>query len=210
MEDNKNTTTLDNDSVENVVEDTTSNASSSKTPEKSSNTKSEKTAEEQIAEMRVQMAKLKRATDRATAEASNYKKQLREKQSADEIALQEKAEAEAKRDEEFNEMKKKLEIHDLTENFMSLGYDKNLALKAANASYENDREELFRIQTEFMNAHDNALKSELYKTIPELNAGVGADRDCPVTKEQFAKMGYTARVEFKQKYPDMYKKYTQR
>ena len=58
--------------------------------------------EEQLQALMLENAKLKRATDKATSEASNYKKQLREKQSSDEIALQEKAEKEAQREEQFN------------------------------------------------------------------------------------------------------------
>lgn len=46
---------------------------------------------EQVAQLKVQNAKLKKANDKATSEAASYKKQLREKQTAEEIALQEKA-----------------------------------------------------------------------------------------------------------------------
>ena len=45
---------------------------------------------EQVAQLKVQNAKLKKANDKATSEAASYKKQLREKQTAEEIALQEK------------------------------------------------------------------------------------------------------------------------
>lgn len=136
----------------------------------------EKSAEDQLQEMRVEMLKLKKALDKSSSETASYKKQLRAKQTEDEIALQEKAEAELKREEEFNAMKKKIEISDLTENFMSLGYNKEMALKAANASYDNDREQLFKIQQEFMSAHDNNLKAEWQKSIPELQVGVGSNK----------------------------------
>ena len=52
-------------------------------------------AEEQLQQMRVEMAKMKKSLDKATGEAADYKKQLRARQSEDEIRLQEKAEKEA-------------------------------------------------------------------------------------------------------------------
>ncbi len=42
---------------------------------------------EQVAQLKVQNAKLKKANDKATSEAASYKKQLREKQTAEEIAF---------------------------------------------------------------------------------------------------------------------------
>ena len=52
-----------------------------------------------------------------------------------------------------------------------------------------------------------AEKTEWMKSRPAVNAGSGDDS--AATKEQFNKMNYQQRVEFKNSYPELYKKYTE-
>ena len=80
-------------------------------------------AEEQLAQLKVEIAKQKRAMDKAMSETASYKKQLREKLSADEVALQEKAEKEAQLQEEFESLKRENTITKYEKNFLALGYD---------------------------------------------------------------------------------------
>ena len=105
---------------------------------------------EQVAQLKVQNAKLKKANDKATSEAASYKKQLREKQTAEEIALQEKAEKEAKREEQFQKLLRENTITKFEKNFLTLGYPADLAAKAATAQCDNDTDELFSIQQTFI------------------------------------------------------------
>ena len=79
----------------------------------------------------VEIAKLKKATDRATSEAANFKRQLRDKQSADEIALQEKAEKEAVKEEKFQQLLKENSVNKFAKSFLKLGYSEEMADKAA-------------------------------------------------------------------------------
>ena len=159
---------------------------------------------EQVAQLRVQNAKLKKANDRATSEAASYKKQLREKQTAEEIALQEKAEKEAEREEQFQKLLRENTITKFEKNFLALGYPADLAAKAAEAQCDNDTDELFSIQQTFLESRDKAMKAEWMKSMPAPPAG---NDDCPVSREQFRKMKYSERVAFKQRYPEMYKEY---
>ena len=159
---------------------------------------------EQVAQLKVQNAKLKKANDKATSEAASYKKQLREKQTAEEIALQEKAEKEAEREEQFQKLLRENTITKFEKNFLALGYPADLAAKAAAAQCDNDTDELFSIQQTFIEAKEKAMKADWMKSMPKPPAG---NDDCPVSKEQFRKMKYSERVAFKQKYPEMYKEY---
>lgn len=163
--------------------------------------------EEQIQALMLENAKLKRATDKATSEASNYKKQLREKQSSDEIALQEKAEKEAQREEQFNALLRENSINKMEKNFLALGYTLEQANKAATAQVDGDTDSLFKIQSEVQQSLIKAQKAEWLKSMPAINAGVG-DEKPPITKEQFEKLGYAEECEFKRKYPETYKLYT--
>lgn len=159
---------------------------------------------EQVAQLKVQNAKLKKANDKATSEAASYKKQLREKQTAEEIALQEKAEKEAEREEQFQKLLRENTITKFEKNFLALGYPADLAAKAATAQCDNDTDELFSIQQTFIEAKEKAMKADWMKSMPNPPAG---NDDCPVSKGQFRKMKYSERVAFKQKYPEMYKEY---
>ena len=159
---------------------------------------------EQVAQLKVQNAKLKKANDKATSEAASYKKQLREKQTAEEIALQEKAEKEAEREEQFQKLLRENTITKFEKNFLALGYPADLAAKEATAQCDNDTDELFSIQQTFIEAKEKAMKADWMKSMPNPPAG---NDDCPVSKEQFRKMKYSERVAFKQKYPEMYKEY---
>lgn len=159
---------------------------------------------EQVAQLKVQNAKLKKANDKATSEAASYKKQLREKQTAEEIALQEKAEKEAEREEQFQKLLRENTITKFEKNFLALGYPADLAAKAATAQCDNDTDELFSIQQIFIEEKEKTMKADWMKSMPNPPAG---NDDCPVSKEQFRKMKYSERVAFKQKYPEMYKEY---
>ena len=158
--------------------------------------------------MRVEMAKMKKSLDKATGEAADYKKQLRAKQSEDEIRLQEKAEKEAERQEQFEKLLKENTVNKLSKNFLKLGYPEDKAEEAANAQYEGDTETLFCIQSEVQASLIKQKEAEWLKSRPPVATGVG-DEKTTVTKEQFNKMGYSERVEFKQKYPETYKSYTE-
>lgn len=128
---------------------------------------------EENATLKVQLAKMKKAMDRATSDTAKYKKQLREKQSAEEIALQEKAEKEAEREEAYQKLLKENTVTKYEKNFLALGYSEELATKAANAQYDGDTEELFKIQQDFQTALLKQKEAEWAKSRPNPQAGNG-------------------------------------
>ena len=55
-----------------------------------------------------------------------------------------KAEKEAERQEQFDELLKENTVNKLSKNFLKLGYPEDKAEEAANAQYDGDTETLFR------------------------------------------------------------------
>lgn len=143
--------------------------------EQENNTEHEQqlSVEEQLQNALVEMAKLKKGLDKATGEAAEYKKQLRAKQSEDEIRLQEKAEKEAERQEQFDKLLKENTVNKLSKNFLKLGYPEDKAEEAANAQYENDTETLFRIQSEVQANLIKQKEAEWLKSRPQVTTGAG-------------------------------------
>ena len=140
-------------------------------------TEDEPSLAEQLAQMRVENAKMKKAMDKAASEAANYKKQLREKQSAEEIALQEKAEKEAEREEAYQKLLKENTVTKYEKNFLALGYSEELATKAANAQYDGDTDELFKIQQDYQSSLIKQKEAEWAKSRPNPQAGNGEGGD---------------------------------
>lgn len=134
-------------------------------------------AEDQLQNMRIEMAKIKKAFDKTASELASTKKQLREKQSADEIALQEKAEREAEKEAQFQQLLKENTVTKYEKSFLKLGYPEELAQRASNAQYDGDTDELFRIQSEYQAMRDKKLEEEWMKSRPQANVGVDSDKE---------------------------------
>lgn len=139
--------------------------------------KVEKSVEEQLAELRLENAKLKRAYDKSASDTANYKKQLRERQSVDEIAAQEAAERAAAREEEFQSMKRELAVSKFEKNFLALGYTEELAQKAATAQFDNDTDTLFSIQRTMRDIQEKDIKARLVKEMPVSSISNNAEYD---------------------------------
>ena len=144
--------------------------------EENSDADSPKLAEENAA-LKVQIAKMKKAMDKAASDTARYKKQLREKQTAEEIALQEKAEKEAEREEAYQKLLNENTVTKYEKNFLALGYSEELATRAANAQYDGDTEELFKIQQDFQSALLKQKEAEWAKSRPNPQAGNGEGDD---------------------------------
>ena len=143
MDENTNVTSTE--ATNDVVQTTVTKAEPSvKADDKP--TTSQLSAEEQIQQLLVENAKLKRSFDKTSSDLADYKKKynatLSEKEQAD-IA---KAEAEAAKDLRLAELERENSIHKFTEQFIDLGYDKTSAIAAATAQVDGDVDSLFKLQ----------------------------------------------------------------
>lgn len=145
-----------------------------------------------VQDLLVEVAKLKRERDRAAKESAEWKKQFRATQSEQEIANAEKAEAQAKRDEEFEQMKKELQINKLEKAYMGMGYTADEAGRIAVAEAEDDFTAKMRIMAEVDARKMKEHEAEWLKNRPLVNAGTGNGKT--YTQEQFDKMGPVERT----------------
>lgn len=158
----------------------------------------------EIAKLKAELAKAKAATDKATKEAGDYRKQLKSKMTADEAAAEEKRAQEEALNTELNDLRKRFAVAETAKKVMVLGGDESVSNKIAEYLYgaedaESALTEIQRIWT----AREKALRLEFQK-IPAPSAG---NADGPtITAEQFHAMGYLERVEFAQKHPEEYNK----
>ena len=128
--------------------------------------------EEQMQQLMVENAKLKRAMDKASSEAADYKKRYNATLSETEQADMAKAEEQARRDERLAELERENSIHKFTEQYLDLGYDKESATAAATAQVDNDVDTLFKLQKKIIDEKVLAKEQELIKDIPRAKTGV--------------------------------------
>ena len=191
MEDTKNTGTQETPETKTTE---TPQEQPKETPKE--NPQGKEQAEPSAQELMVEIAKLKRMVDKNASEAKEWKEKFRSTQSEKEVLDAEKAEAEAKRTEEFEQMKKTIQVHDLTENFMDLGYSKELAKKAATAQVDGDTQALLSIQKQFQENQKKTWEADFLASRPDINIGGGSNPNT-YTKEQFDKMTLIERSKLK-------------
>ncbi len=135
--------------------------------------------EEQLQQMRIENAKLKKAQEDAASDAASWKKKYNATLSDAEKLAQEKADKEAEKDAELNRLRRESAVSKFEKNFLTLGYSQELAKKAAEAQFDGDTDTLFLVQSQAQEAILKAKESEWYKTRPEVNTGVsnGGEED---------------------------------
>lgn len=153
-------------------------------PENAEN--NEQANEPSIQDLMNQIATLKRAVDKSSSEAADYKKKWRETLSATEQASQEKAEAAAAEAERVKALERKVAIYDYEKQYSALGYSPEDASKAATLQFDGDTEGLFKLQRDIQSARDaqlrESIEKEIYKNIPDPNMGHGKVDDDPFLK----------------------------
>lgn len=159
----------------------------------------------QLASERAEKEKYKNASNKASSEAAKYKKELRSKQTAEEQEAEAKAEAEKLQAEKFESMSKELNhIKAVNAYQKTIGDEKSIdALIEAIA--DADHVAISNVIENEIQKRMKDAKAEWLKSRPPINAGGG--EDASVTQEQFNKMNYHERVEFKNKNPELYKRF---
>lgn len=161
----------------------------------------------QLASERAEKEKYKNASDKASSEAANYKKQLRSKQTAEEAEAEAKAEAERLRQERYDNMSKELNhIKAVSVYQKSFGNEKDIDT-LIEAVADADHSLIAGVMENEIQRRVKEERAKWLKDRPPVNAGSGEDSS--ITKEQFNKMNYYQRVEFKDKHPELYKKFTE-
>lgn len=153
-----------------------------------------------------EVIKLKEALNKATSEAAQNKRLLREKQTEQERAEAERKEAEEKLAAELQSLRKEKSVSEYTANFVGLGFDTELAKKSASALADGDITTIFDNIKTFKDGFEKSLKADALRSTPAPVSG-SVDKG-QTTKQEFDSMTYRQRVEFKQTNPDLYQEYT--
>ena len=98
----------------------------------------------------------------------------------------EKAEREAERDEQFQQLVRENKINKVEKSYLALGYTAEEAAKMAVAEVDEDFDAKLKIQLAVQKRQKKEYEAEFIKSRPQLNAGAG---DKQLTKEQFDNMG---------------------
>lgn len=139
-----------------------------------------------VQELMVELAKERRLREKANSEAAGYKKQLSARMSEEELINAEKAEREAERDEQFQQLMRENKINKVEKSYLALGYTADEAAKMAVAEVDEDFDAKLKIQLAVQKRQKKEYEAEFIKSRPQLNAGAG---DKQLTKEQFDNMG---------------------
>lgn len=138
---------------------------------------------EEVAKLRLELAKQKEAINKATKEAADYKRQLRAKQSAEEIAAEEKKAQDEAQAKKIEELEKEVARAKTIKNVMAkLGTDEEVSGKISEYLYgaEDIENALAEIQRAWA-AKEKALRLE-YGKIPAPGAGGANGEDAETQK----------------------------
>ena len=141
--------------------------------------------------------KLKEALNKATAEASEFKKKLKAKEEElnakltdDEKKERERQEKEAEREALLNNLLKEKTVAEHKANFLQKGYSEDLATTSATALADGDFKTVFDNLGTFISERDKQTQKKAMDSTPRPTTGSAATE---VTKEQFEKMSFTER-----------------
>ena len=118
-----------------------------------------------------EVTRLKNALSKANAEAGEWKKALREKQTEQERAEAERAEREKAVEDELRTLRRDKTVSGYVAQYLALGYAKELALKAAEATADNDAATIMSCQQEYLEAKTKELEAAALNKQPTLSVG---------------------------------------
>ena len=120
-----------------------------------------------------EIERLRNALSKSNSEAADYKKQLRDKMSAEEQKAKDDA-------DKFNDLQSKydalLRESDISKNkarLLALGYDDALATEVAEAMVEGDTDKVFAAQKKHLDSVGKKIREEVLKDTPKPTGGSG-------------------------------------
>jgi hypothetical protein len=118
-----------------------------------------------------EVTKLKTALSNANSDAAKWKAALREKQTEAERAEAERAEREKAVEDELRTLRRDKTVSGYLAQCLALGYDKDLALRAAEAMADNDAAAIMACQQDFLEAKQKELEAAALNKQPTLTPG---------------------------------------
>ena len=149
-----------------------------------------------------ELERLKNALSKSNSEASEYKKQLKEKMTADELKEKEETEAREKLKSDYKALLKKVTISENKAKFLSLGYDDTLATETAEAMANGEMDKVFANQKKHLESVEKKVRSDILKDTPKPEGGSSSET---MTKEKLRGLSVVDRYKFSIEHPEEYK-----
>ena len=146
--------------------------------------------------------RLKNALSKSNSEAADYKKQLREKMSAEELKAKEEAEKFTDLQSKYDALLKESNITKTKARYLALGYEDKLATEVAEAMEAGDTDKVFDAQKKHLESVEKKIREEALKGTPKPTGGSGSDI---MTKEKFSKMTLAEQMKYSTEHPEEYK-----
>lgn len=146
--------------------------------------------------------RLKNALTKSNSEAADYKKQLREKMTAEEAKAKEDAEKMEEIIKERDALRKETTISKNKARLLALGYEETLANEVAEAMFAGDTEKVFTAQKKHLDSVEKKIREDVLKDTPKPDGGKGSPT---ITKEAFLKMSTAEQYKFSVEHPEEYK-----
>ena len=166
------------------------------------------TAEEKVAALEAYEPDMtgfvaKSVFDKTASELAGYKKQLREKQTEEEIAKAKEAEERETLLARVKELETEKLLNTYVNNYLGMGYEEKLAKATAQAMVDGKMDIVFANQKIHLENEKKAMRADLLKNTPTPNTqGKG---DGGMTLDTFRGMPAAERADYAQKNPEQYK-----
>ena len=147
--------------------------------------------------------RLKNALNKSNSEAADYKKQLREKMSAEEKKAKDDAEKIEELIKERDALLREKTIAGHKANYLALGYDEKLAIDTAEAMVNGELDKVFANQKKHIESVEKKIRADVLKDTPKPEGGNGSET---ITKEKFSKMSIAEQFKYSVDHPEEYKK----
>ena len=147
--------------------------------------------------------RLKAALTKSNSEAAEYKKQLREKMSAEELKAKEDAEKIEELIKERDALLREKTVAGHKANYLALGYDEKLAIETAEALANGELDKVFANQKKHSETVEKKIRADVLKGTPKPEGGTGSET---ITKEMFSKMTIAEQLKYSVDHPEEYNK----
>ena len=141
--------------------------------------------------------------DKTASELTDFKKQLRERMTTEEIKAKEDAEKFEALVKERDELLREKTIAGHKAKYLALGYEEKLASDTAEALANGDLEKVFENQKKHNESVEKKIRADVLKGTPKPEGGNGSEI---ITKEIFSKMSIAEQYKYSVEHPEEYKK----
>ena len=149
-----------------------------------------------------EILKYKTLMQKANAQASEYKKALREKQTEQERLDAERAEKEAEREALLKSLMREKDVSVQKASFLSHGFSDELSVSTAEAILDGDFDTFHKNLKSFLDNKEKELRADILKATPKPVSG--KEGGSTITKEQFDNMEYSEKAKLFEENKSLY------